>query len=68
GARPHTIELIKTAFFRERRAYLVGRAVARSGITPLVIALVSAEDGVRADAVITEVDQVSLLFSYTRSY
>ena len=62
------IELIPTAFFRERRAYLVGRARAAQGIMPLVIALVSTADGVRADAVITEADQVSLLFSHTRSY
>ncbi|MEZ5463226.1 bifunctional isocitrate dehydrogenase kinase/phosphatase [Dokdonella sp.] len=66
--RPHAIELIKTAFFRERRAYLVGRALTGHEQVPVVIALVSDADGVRADAVITEVDQVSLLFSFTRSY
>lgn len=62
------IELLPTAFFRERRAYLVGRIVTRAGVVPLVIALVSEADGVHADAVLTEVDQVSLLFGYTRSY
>lgn len=67
-ARPHAIELIRTAFFRERRAYLVGRALSGKAQIPVVIALVSDADGVRADAVITEVDQVSLLFSFTRSY
>ena len=68
GLPAQTIELLRTAFFRERRAYLVGRACAADGITPLVIALISTEAGVRADALITEADQVSLLFSHTRSY
>lgn len=63
-----SIELLKTAFFRERRAYLVGRANTAGSVVPLVIALVSDVDGVRADAVLTEVDQLSLLFGYTRSY
>lgn len=66
--RVHSIDLIKSAFFRERRAYLIGRISTAAGDLPLVIALVSTTDGVRADALITEVDQVSLIFSYTRSY
>jgi len=66
--RLHTIDLIRSIFFRERRAYLVGRACGDQGVVPLVIALVSTDEGVRADAVITELDQVSLLFGYTRSY
>jgi isocitrate dehydrogenase kinase/phosphatase len=64
----HSIELLKTIFFRERRAYLVGRVAGSTGVMPLVIVLVSTADGVRADAVLTEVDQVSLLFGFTRSY
>ncbi len=66
--RVRSIDLIKTAFFRERRAYLIGRVNTSAGDMPLVIALVSTAEGVRADAVISEVDQVSLIFSYTRSY
>ncbi len=66
--RADSIDLIKTAFFRERRAYLIGRIRTSQGDMPLVIALVSSTEGVRADAVISEVDQVSLIFSYTRSY
>ena len=66
--RADSIDLIKTAFFRERRAYLIGRISTSQGDQPLVIALVSTAEGVRADAVISNVDQVSLIFSYTRSY
>ncbi len=66
--RVNSIDLIKAAFFRERRAYLIGRITTAQGDLPLVIALISTPDGVRADAVISEMDQVSLIFSFTRSY
>ena len=72
GASPATairsIELLRTVFFRERRAYLVGRTLAGTQWLPLVIALVNDADGVRADALLTEVGQMSALFGFARSY
>ncbi|HEY6984573.1 MAG TPA: bifunctional isocitrate dehydrogenase kinase/phosphatase [Rhodanobacteraceae bacterium] len=73
GHGVHRIELLHTLFFRERRAYLVGRALvgrAAAGASwiPLVIALVNDANGVRADALLTEMAQVSALFGYSRSY
>jgi len=62
------IELLRTVFYRERRAYLVGRIRDGDEGTPLVIALVSTTHGVRADAVLTNLNQISLLFGYARSY
>jgi len=62
------IELLKVAFFRERRAWLVGRALGADAVMPLVVALVSEADGVRVDALLTDGDEVSALFGYTRSY
>ncbi|MGH8078319.1 MAG: bifunctional isocitrate dehydrogenase kinase/phosphatase, partial [Lysobacter sp.] len=62
------IELLGTVFYRERRAYLVGRALGRQHSWPLVVALLSDDDGVRVDAVLTEVDHLSTLFGYARSY
>ena len=67
------IELLRTRFFRERRAYLVGRvlagrAAAGASWLPLVIALVNDATGVRADAVLTDIGQVSALFGFSRSY
>lgn len=63
-----TIELLQTVFYRERRAYLVGRIVDGDQGIPLVIALTSSRAGIRADAVLTNINQVSLLFGYARSY
>lgn len=69
GCAPlHRVEMLKTPFFRERRAYLVGRAIGSDAVMPLVIALLSEADGVYADAVLTDTDEVSALFGYTRSY
>ena len=63
-----SIELLRTVFFRERRAYLVGRTLSGAQWLPLVIALVNDADGVRADALLTELGQMSALFGFARSY
>ena len=67
------IELLETVFYRERRAYLVGRVFGVERFAPLVIALLNGEDGgappgIRADAVLTEREHVALVFGYARSY
>ena len=62
------IELLETVFYRERRAYLVGRIFGAERITPLVIALVNEDAGLRVDAVLTERAHVAQVFGYTRSY
>jgi len=67
------IELLETVFYRERRAYLVGRVFGVERVAPLVIALVNDErsngaPGISADAVLTEREQVALVFGYARSY
>lgn len=62
------IELMQTVFYREQRAYLVGRVFGVERIAPLVIALVNEAGGIRADAVLTEREHVAQAFGYTRSY
>ena len=62
------VELLETVFYRERRAYLVGRVFGVEQIAPLVIALVHDADGIRADAVLVERENVAQIFGYTRSY
>jgi isocitrate dehydrogenase kinase/phosphatase len=62
------VELLETVFFRERRAYLVGRAFGESRFQPLVVALVNDEAGIRVDALVTGRDQLAVLFGFTRSY
>jgi len=62
------IELLDTVFYRERRAYLVGRVFGAERIAPLVIALINEDAGLRVDAVLTERAHVAQVFGYTRSY
>ena len=50
------------------RAYIVGRVLGRGLLAPLVIALKNTEHGMLVDAVMLAEDDVSIVFSYTRSY
>lgn len=62
------VELLRTVFYRERRGYLVGRVRHAGGSHPLVVALLSTEAGVRADAVLCDAQPISILFGFARSY
>lgn len=62
------IDLLQAIFYRDRRAYLVGRLRVGHRRHPLVIALTHADDGVRVDALLTVREQISILFGYARSY
>ena len=62
------IDLLQAVFYRDRRAYLVGRLRVGHRRHPLVIALTNANDGVRVDALLTVREQISILFGYARSY
>jgi isocitrate dehydrogenase kinase/phosphatase len=63
------VSLLRTPFYRERRAYLIGSAHGASGASyPVAVALVSEPAGVRADAVLVEEAQLSTLFGYARSH
>ncbi|GFM79445.1 isocitrate dehydrogenase kinase/phosphatase [Pseudomonas cichorii] len=63
------VELFSSVFYRNKGAYLVGRIYNRDEQWPLVIALVHREDaGIRIDTLITDEAEVSIIFSFTRSY
>ncbi len=62
------IELLETVFYREGRAYLLGRAYGAERYVPCVIALCRSPDGIYADALLTTRRQVSIIFGYTFSY
>jgi isocitrate dehydrogenase kinase/phosphatase len=62
------IEVVPVPFYRNKGAYVVGRVVTTGGSVPLVLPLVHRENGIRVDAVLTTSDDVSVVFSFTRSY
>jgi isocitrate dehydrogenase kinase/phosphatase len=61
-------EILSAPFFRRKGAYLVGRVLAGTATVPLVLALLNTDAGLVLDAVLTDVDDVSILFSFTRSH
>jgi len=64
-----TIELFSGVLYRNKGAYLVGRIYQQDRQWPLMIALIHDEGrGIVADALITDEDEVSIIFSFTRSY
>ena len=63
-----SLEFARAPFFRNKGAYLVGRAHTLAEAVPVAVALVHAPHGVRVDAVLTESDDISVVFSFARSY
>jgi len=62
------IDVLPTVFYRSKAAYLVGRVQVRDDVIPLVIALVHGSEGLTIDAVLLSAADVSVVFSFTRSY
>jgi isocitrate dehydrogenase kinase/phosphatase len=69
GGRPiEAIETTRRLFFRDKAAYIVGRVHCIDCTLPLVLPLRNDERGIFLDAVLMDEDDVSVLFSFTRSY
>jgi isocitrate dehydrogenase kinase/phosphatase len=62
------VETLKAIFYRNTGCYIVGRLRSGEQIRPLVLAWRHPPDGIRIDAVLMDEDDVSIVFSYTRSY
>lgn len=63
------IETIGSVFYRNKGAYLVGRLFTPDEQWPLVFPLLHREGhGIQFDTVITDEAEVSIIFSFTRSY
>lgn len=63
------IELYSSRLYRNKGAYLVGRVFTQDEQWPLVIPVLNREgQGTRMDAVIIDEAEVSIIFSFTRSY
>lgn len=63
------LELFSSVLYRNKGAYLVGRLFTHDEQWPVAIAFLHREgQGVRIDALITDEAEVSIIFSFTRSY
>ncbi|WP_219064210.1 bifunctional isocitrate dehydrogenase kinase/phosphatase [Pseudomonas sp. UMAB-08] len=64
-----SVELFSSILYRNKGAYLVGRIFTQDEQWPLVIPLLHREgSGIQIDALITDEADVSIIFSFTRSY
>jgi len=61
-------EILDAVFYRRKGAYVIGRVEVDGEWHPLVLALLNTADGMVVDAVLTDTNAVSILFSFTRSH
>ncbi|MCG6918390.1 MAG: bifunctional isocitrate dehydrogenase kinase/phosphatase [Deltaproteobacteria bacterium] len=61
-------DMVTSVLFRGKGAYLIGRVFTPSSDFPLVLALLNTPAGIVVDAVLLDEEEVSILFSFTRSY
>ncbi len=62
------LEVLRSIFFRNKGAYIVGRLFIHEKPIPFVLPLLHAESGVYVDSLLLEYNDVSSIFSYNRSY
>ncbi len=64
------LQVLKPIFFRRKAAYIVGKVVMKNNRTyPVLIALLNDEKtGIYVDALLTSVRDLSIVFSFSRSY
>jgi len=63
------LQVLSSLFFRNKAAYIVGRAINGAREYPFVVPVLHGADGrLLLDAVLTDAAQVAILFSFTRAY
>ena len=63
-----SLDFLAPVFFRNKGAYLVGRARRGGSVMPLLLALLHGDDGLVVDAVLPAEDDASIVFSFARWY
>jgi isocitrate dehydrogenase kinase/phosphatase len=65
---PVELEVLKSVFFRNKAAYIVGRLIQHGKPTPVIIPILHGKTGLVIDAMLLDDRDVSTIFSYNRSY
>ncbi|MDR7121929.1 bifunctional isocitrate dehydrogenase kinase/phosphatase [Rheinheimera soli] len=62
-------DVLKSLFFRNKAAYIVGRVVTPDGQQPFIIPLLHDEDqGIYVDTLLTDPQQMTIIFGFSRAY
>ncbi|MCB9187054.1 MAG: bifunctional isocitrate dehydrogenase kinase/phosphatase [Flavobacteriales bacterium] len=62
------LDMIRSVFYRNKGAYLVGKITKGNIQIPIVIPLVHFPDGVQIDSVLFSKNDIAIVFSFSRSY
>jgi isocitrate dehydrogenase kinase/phosphatase len=62
------VDVLGSVFYRNKGAFVVARMRCGAHTVPLVLALLNPGDRIVVDAALVEPDDVSIVFSFTRSY
>ena len=65
---PIQLDMVRSVFYRNKGAYLVGRIRAGTETIPLVLPLLHAERGIVVDAVLMTSDEASVVFGFSWTY
>ncbi|MDQ2070048.1 bifunctional isocitrate dehydrogenase kinase/phosphatase [Natronospira bacteriovora] len=65
---PVAMEFMDTVFYRDGRAWLVGRLFTEKDYRPCVVVLNRHADGIRAEALLIDRRSLSIAFGYTHNY
>ncbi|MFT4525272.1 MAG: isocitrate dehydrogenase kinase/phosphatase [Granulosicoccus sp.] len=62
------VDMVRPVFYRNKGAYMVGRMSKGNVHIPIVVSLLQGEDGVSVDTILLTRPEISIVFSFTRSY
>lgn len=66
--RDISFEMLKAVFYRNKGAYLIGRMYVGEHLFPIAIPIHNTGDALYVDTIIWNDDDLSIIFSFTRSY
>jgi isocitrate dehydrogenase kinase/phosphatase len=66
--KEYRIEILRSVFYRNKEAYVVGRAVIGERMIPIIIPLTNGDSGIRVETVLLHEGEASILFSFAYSY
>ncbi len=63
------VQMLKTVFYRNKSAYLIGKIITSKGIWPVALpVLINANGLLYVDTIVCDADELSVIFSFSRSY
>jgi isocitrate dehydrogenase kinase/phosphatase len=68
GAGIVALDVLRPVFFRNKAAYVIGRARTEKRVVPVILALIHEKDGLAVDAVLTTEAEASVVLSFARWY